>query len=186
MPVSYTLLLHPKFRSFLVDGTLNIGGKVYTYEAGTTTPAKTYQDATLTTANTNPVILDANGQADIFYSGHYKIVVCDANGVQLYSADNLFGAMSPEICSFPVQDNDKLIAWDDVDGKLKNSNMTLFDIELAANSVLTFAERAEAALAEVEAAYPLMLSATDAANAAAAAALKLTKLNIRTFFWSQQ
>ena len=38
------------------------GGKVYTYAAGTTTPAATYTTSAGTVANTNPIILDAAGR----------------------------------------------------------------------------------------------------------------------------
>src|SRR5690349_8479371 len=38
-----------------------VGGKLYTYQAGTTTPQATYVDATGTAVNTNPIILDAGG-----------------------------------------------------------------------------------------------------------------------------
>ncbi len=129
MPVSYTLLLQPRFRSLLSDGTPNVGGKVYTYQAGTTIPATTYSNSDLTSENTNPVVLDADGQADIWFSGPYKVVVTDAAGVQLYAADNLFGFKSDIVCSLPVQDQDKLIAWDSVDGKFKNSTMGITYIE---------------------------------------------------------
>ena len=41
------------------------GGKLYTYEAGTSTPKATYTAQSGTVANTNPIILDASGRADI-------------------------------------------------------------------------------------------------------------------------
>ena len=137
MAVSYTLLMHPKFQVLLADGTPNVGGKVYTYQAGTTTLATTYSDPGLTAENTNPVVLDASGQADIWFSGPYKLVVQDANGVQLYSADNLFGFKSDLFCSLPVQVTDKLIAWDSAAAQFKNSNLTLAAIETAVNAFNT-------------------------------------------------
>ncbi len=134
MAVSYTLLLKPRLQSILADGTPNAGGKVYTYQAGTTTLATTYSDPDLTTPNTNPIILDAEGCADVWFSGPYKLVCQDANGVQLWSADHLFGFKSSLFCSLPVQDQDKLLAWDSVTRKFKNSNLTLATIETAVNS----------------------------------------------------
>jgi len=38
------------------------GGKIYTYEAGTTTPLATYTSSSGNTAHTNPIILDAAGR----------------------------------------------------------------------------------------------------------------------------
>jgi hypothetical protein len=180
MPVSYTLLLHPRFRSLLADGSPNVGGKIYTYAAGTTTLATTYSDPELTTPNTNPVVLDAAGQADIWFSGSYKLIVQDANGVQLYSADNLYGFKSDLFCSFPEQDEDKLIAWDNVDGKLKNSTQTLTDVEHAVVGYLTFLPAAEAALVAANAAAADALEAaqdaTDAANTATQAAAEAIQI----------
>ena len=41
------------------------GGLLYTYAAGTTTPQVTYTDSTANTPNTNPIVLDAWGRAQI-------------------------------------------------------------------------------------------------------------------------
>ena len=38
------------------------GGKIYSYEAGTTTPLATYTSSTGNTAHTNPIILDSAGR----------------------------------------------------------------------------------------------------------------------------
>lgn len=42
------------------------GGKLFTYAAGTTTKQNTYTDETGATPNTNPIILDSNGQASVW------------------------------------------------------------------------------------------------------------------------
>jgi microcystin-dependent protein len=55
----------PKFQ-FNQDGVPLAGGKLFTYASGTTTKLVTYTDATGTTPNTNPIILDVNGQCDIW------------------------------------------------------------------------------------------------------------------------
>src|SRR5574343_239315 len=64
-----------------------VGGKVYTYIPGTTTDKATYSDATLTTANTNPITLDSYGSAIIYLSGPTKFVVKDADGVTIDTQD---------------------------------------------------------------------------------------------------
>lgn len=64
------------------------GGKVYTYAAGTTTPKTTWSDAGETSANTNPIILDARGEATIFWNGNYKVVLKDASDVTIWTIDN--------------------------------------------------------------------------------------------------
>ncbi|MFS7020210.1 hypothetical protein, partial [Pseudomonas aeruginosa] len=42
------------------------GGQLFTYQAGTSTPAATYTDSTASTANLNPVILNARGEASVW------------------------------------------------------------------------------------------------------------------------
>lgn len=83
-------LLPPiQFREFDANGNPLAGGKVYTYEAGTTTPKTSYTDSTGTTPNTNPVILDSSGAADIWISGTYKIRVTDASDVLIREEDGI-------------------------------------------------------------------------------------------------
>ena len=56
------------------------GGKVYTYEANTTTPKLTYADTNGQSPNTNPIILDESGRANIYLAdGAYRIRVLDRN-----------------------------------------------------------------------------------------------------------
>lgn len=66
-----------------------VGGKVYTYDAGTSTPRTTYQDAAGTVPNANPVILDARGEATIFWNGAYKVILKDALDVTIWTIDGL-------------------------------------------------------------------------------------------------
>lgn len=71
------------------------GGKIYTYEAGTTTPLVTYQ-ALNGTPNTNPVILDSAGMAVIRQTDGvaYKWIVTDADDNELWSRDNITVGLS--------------------------------------------------------------------------------------------
>lgn len=70
-------------------GSPLIGGKLYTYDAGTNTPRPTYQDAAGTVPNANPVILDARGEATVFWAGSYKVVLKDAADVTVWTVDNV-------------------------------------------------------------------------------------------------
>ncbi|AKA60329.1 hypothetical protein P26218_26 [Rhodoferax phage P26218] len=69
-----------------------VGGKVYTYDAGTNTPRTTYSDAAATVPNTNPVVLDARGEATIFWAGAYKVILKDAADVTIWTVDNITSA----------------------------------------------------------------------------------------------
>ena len=86
-----SLAPQPRFRIVDADGIALEGGKVYTYAAGTSTPKDSYTDSTLGSANTNPVILDVRGEADIWLSGAYKIIVTDSLDVLLpdHTIDNV-------------------------------------------------------------------------------------------------
>lgn len=89
----------PKFRSFVASGAPNSGGCVFSYITLTSTPLATYTDYTGATPNTNPVILDANGEAQIWLqAATYRIQVWTnggvsgnncASGSQLYSIDGI-------------------------------------------------------------------------------------------------
>jgi hypothetical protein len=81
----------PKQQIFGSDGAPLVGGKIYTYLAGTSTPATTYTDYSAGTANTNPIILDSFGQANIWLlsSTSYKFIVRTATEVLLYTVDNI-------------------------------------------------------------------------------------------------
>lgn len=87
---------------FFTEGGVPLaGGKLYTYEAGTTTPADTYTDATGAIANTNPVILNSRGEAAVWltnaatssWGGAYKFVLTDSTNVQVWSADSIEGLL---------------------------------------------------------------------------------------------
>lgn len=81
----------PKQQLYGSDGAPLVGGKIYTYSAGTTTPLATYTDSSGGTANTNPVILNSLGQADIWLapSASYKFSVYTSADVLLYTVDNI-------------------------------------------------------------------------------------------------
>jgi len=64
------------------------GGKVYTYEAGTTTPKAVYTASDKSASATNPLILDAYGRAQVWADGAYKFRVDTSANVTLYTLDN--------------------------------------------------------------------------------------------------
>lgn len=71
------------------DGLPLVGGKVYTYLGGTTTPKATFSDPEGLAPNPNPVILDARGEALIFWTGTYKVKLTDALDNPIYTVDNV-------------------------------------------------------------------------------------------------
>lgn len=88
-----------------------IGGKLYTYDAGTSTPRATYQDAAGTVPNTNPIILDARGEATVFWSGNYKVVLKDAADVTIWSVDNVQDSSAVFAATLAASTGAGLIGW---------------------------------------------------------------------------
>jgi hypothetical protein len=82
---------NPRFRA--VDpntGASLVGGKLYTYEPGTTTPKATFTSQAGSVANPNPTELDGNGEANIWLAaGGYKFKLTDAFDVELWTVDNI-------------------------------------------------------------------------------------------------
>lgn len=71
------------------DGNPLSGGKLYTYEPGTTTPKATYTTTAGTTPNANPVVMDSAGRATVFLSGTYKFRLEDSAGNLIDETDNI-------------------------------------------------------------------------------------------------
>jgi microcystin-dependent protein len=87
------LLPFIKFREDDNNGRPLAGGKLFSYAAGTSTPLATYfnQDLAAGHENTNPVILDASGRANVWIQDGvgYKFVLKDALDNTIYTQDNV-------------------------------------------------------------------------------------------------
>jgi len=81
----------PKQQYFDAAGVPLVGGKLYTYAAGTSTPIATYTDASGTVSNTNPVILDSRGEANVWLAPAtaYKFVLKDSADATVWTVDNI-------------------------------------------------------------------------------------------------
>lgn len=84
---------------FTNNGVILSGGKIYTYLAGSTTPAATYTTSAGTpgTEHTNPIVLNAAGRVssggEIWLTQNivYKFLLKDANDVLIATYDNISG-----------------------------------------------------------------------------------------------
>lgn len=85
-------LIKPQFLD--ANGNPLSYGLLYTYTAGTTTPLATYTTAAQTTANTNPILLDSRGQADVWLLAgqNYKFVLLNSSSVLQYTVDQVTAA----------------------------------------------------------------------------------------------
>lgn len=90
--MSVTLSPPPKLQFFDAYGNPLSGGLLYSYTAGTSTPLATYNDASGTTYNTNPIILDSRGEANVWLgAASYKFKLATAANVELWTVDNIGG-----------------------------------------------------------------------------------------------
>lgn len=93
------------------------GGKLYTYAAGTTTPQASYTDSTGATANSNPVILDSRGEANVWLGeAVYKFKLTDANDVEIWTVDYI---AAPTTALSPVLSGNVTISTDSSGPALK-------------------------------------------------------------------
>jgi Domain of unknown function (DUF4183) len=83
----------PKLQFFDLNGAPLAGGLLYTYAAGTTTPLATYTDSSGNTANTNPIVLDSRGEANVWLSAAiYKFALYTSASVLIWTVDNINGS----------------------------------------------------------------------------------------------
>lgn len=98
-----TSVVNPRAQFFANNGRPLIGGRIHTYVAGSSTRARTYKDAAKTQPNTNPIILDGRGEAQIYLAEgvEYKFVIEDSKGVLIYTQEPVYGAIWPNAEQWP-------------------------------------------------------------------------------------
>lgn len=82
-------LVEPKIQFFDNNGVVLAGGKLQSYQPGTSTPKSTYTNQAGVTPNANPVILDSAGRANIWLSGNYRLVLSDSADNVIWVVDNV-------------------------------------------------------------------------------------------------
>lgn len=89
--MSGQVIVNPVFTPLDNSGNVVVGGKLYAYASGTTTPQNTYTDSGLGTPNANPVVMDSAGRATIFLdpSLGYKFVFKTAADSTLWTVDDV-------------------------------------------------------------------------------------------------
>ena len=83
------------------NGTPLVGGLLYVYSAGTTTPVATFTTVAGTVNNTNPIVLDAGGRTpnEIWLNGGvlYKFILKTSIGVTIGTYDNIPAVNDPTV-----------------------------------------------------------------------------------------
>lgn len=99
-----------------------ISGKIYTYQAGSSTPLDTYTDVNGTIANSNPILLGADGRVPdeiwLTYGYSYKFVIKDANDVTIQTLDNLYGILQTAPESAPAVPSGCIMLWSGATGSI--------------------------------------------------------------------
>lgn len=93
MRMKMTRFVNPQPQFFTDLGLPLSEGNLYFYLTETNTPFNTYSDPDLTTANQNPVPLDAGGspEFDIWLDGVYKVVLKDKDDNLIWEKDPVGG-----------------------------------------------------------------------------------------------
>ena len=102
----------PKMQFFDANGNPLVGGKLYTYAAGTNTPLATYTDAGGATPNANPVILDSRGEANVWLGvTQYKFTLKDSLDNLIWTVDNLNQVDAVTLARLAQSDGSSLIGF---------------------------------------------------------------------------
>ena len=93
----------PKLQFFDANGNPLVGGKLYTFAAGTTTPLATYTDNTGTIAASNPIVLNGRGECEVWLGGApYKFRLETSAGVEVWTVDNVTQANADQLQYTPA------------------------------------------------------------------------------------
>lgn len=102
----------PKLQFFDAAGDPLVGGKLYTYAAGTTTPLASYTDSTGNVANANPVVLDSRGEASVWLAGaQYKLALYTASNVLVWTVDGVGGPDQATLAALAASGGSALIGF---------------------------------------------------------------------------
>lgn len=113
MAVNLSSLGGAGWQFFDNNGNPLAGGLLYTYLAGTTTPATTYTSSSGTTPNANPIVLDSAGRVaeEIWLTEgvSYKFELLTSTSVQIWVKDNISGIN--DISEFSASNGSSLIGF---------------------------------------------------------------------------
>ena len=128
-----------------------IGGQVFSYVEGTSTPKDTYQDRAFTIPNTNPIILDDVGSCEMYLKGGYRLRVLTADNVLVEEKDNAFqsdgqvldvvanttaiAALQTNVDVLNTRGGLKTDANNHIIGQGKAESATVYDISLRSDKV---------------------------------------------------
>jgi hypothetical protein len=102
--------------SFLgVTGLPLSGGKLYSYQAGSSTPLATYTTVSGLIANPNPIILGTDGRTPnevwLTYGYNYKFILQDSGGGTIATYDDIYGILGTIPAVASVLPTGMILLW---------------------------------------------------------------------------
>ena len=98
------------------------GGKIYTYQAGSSTPLATYTTINGTIANANPIILGTDGRTPneiwLTYGYNYKFILQDSVGSTIATYDNLYGILGTIPAASSTLPTGMILLWSGAVGSI--------------------------------------------------------------------
>lgn len=98
------------------------GGKIYTYQAGSSTPLATYTTVDGTIANANPIILGTDGRTPseiwLTYGYNYKFILQDSVGSTIATYDNLYGILGTIPAASSTLPTGMILLWSGAVGSI--------------------------------------------------------------------
>jgi hypothetical protein len=91
------------------------GGRLYSYQAGSSTPLATYTTVSGTIANANPIILGTDGRAAneiwLTYGYNYKFILQDSAGGTIATYDDIYGILGTIPAVASVLPTGMILLW---------------------------------------------------------------------------
>ena len=102
--------------SFLgVTGLPLSGGKLYSYQAGSSTPLATYTTVNGLIANANPIILGTDGRTPnevwLTYGYNYKFILQDSDGGTIATYDDIYGILGTIPAASSTLPSGMILLW---------------------------------------------------------------------------
>lgn len=91
------------------------GGRLYSYQAGSSTPLATYTTVSGTIANANPIILGTDGRAPneiwLTFGYNYKFILQDSAGATIATYDDIYGILGTIPAVASVLPTGMILLW---------------------------------------------------------------------------
>lgn len=102
--------------SFLgLTGLPLAGGRLFSYQAGSSTPLATYTTASGTIANANPIILGTDGRAPneiwLTFGYNYKFILQDSAGATIATYDDIYGILGTIPAATSTLPSGMILLW---------------------------------------------------------------------------